>query len=91
LERPGWEGENPQRVLVPNDEDDGSKMSFNIRLLLLKITSHNWSPCPAVHCCNCDRKLAVTAQKPNTAGAVSPLLFLVLLPFLLFVTTFSAV
>jgi len=23
LERPGWEGENPQRVVVPNDDGDG--------------------------------------------------------------------
>jgi len=22
LERPGWEGENPQRVVVPNDDGD---------------------------------------------------------------------
>jgi len=68
-----------------------SKMSFNIRLLLLKITSGIWSPCHAVHCCDCDRKLAVTAQRPNTSGTASSLSFLVFLPFLLLVTTFSAV
>jgi hypothetical protein len=46
-------------------------MPFNIRLLLLKITGRIWSPSLAVHCCNCYRKLAITAQRPNNAGAVS--------------------
>ena len=84
---------DPQTAVVANnDDDDGSKMSFNIHLLLLKITSRNWSPCHVVHCCNCDRRLAVTVQTPNNSGSVSPSLFLVFLPLLLLsVTTFSAV
>ena len=52
-------------------------MSFNIRILILKITHRSWSPCHAVHCRNCDRKLAEQHK-----GAVSPLLLLVFLQFL---------
>jgi hypothetical protein len=38
LERLGWEGENPQRVIVPNDDDDDDDdiplNLFNIRHIL---------------------------------------------------------